>query len=56
VLGRFIDPDIRPTSNLDSDFYRYDIRSGSWELISADTKMEGGVRRGLFFKLASIDV
>ena len=39
VLGRYIDPDIRPTSNLDCDFYRYDVKTNVWELVSKDTKV-----------------
>ena len=27
---------------LQSDFYRYDLNSGTWELISEDTAKDGG--------------
>ena len=39
VLGKYIDPDIRPTSNLDCDFYRYDTATSEWSLVSTDTKV-----------------
>ncbi|RKP20511.1 muskelin 1, intracellular mediator kelch motif-containing protein [Rozella allomycis CSF55] len=39
VLGRYIDPDIRPTSNLESDFFKYDINTRKWHCITPDTKV-----------------
>eukprot|EP01137_Pigoraptor_chileana_P006051 Opistho-2@49948 len=42
TLGRYVDPESRGSCNLKSDFYRYDIDSGTWTLISADTAEQAG--------------
>jgi len=42
TLGRYLDSETRANSDLRSDFYRYDLNTGAWELISEDTAKEGG--------------
>eukprot|EP01135_Chromosphaera_perkinsii_P004865 Nk52_evm11s301 gene=Nk52_evmTU11s301 len=42
TLGRYVDPESRATSNLKSDFFRYDIQLGTWAQLSANTANEGG--------------
>lgn len=42
VLGRYVDQESRANSNLESDFYRYDVERGIWSKVSGNTAAEGG--------------
>ncbi|KNC72937.1 hypothetical protein SARC_14502, partial [Sphaeroforma arctica JP610] len=42
LLGRYLEVDGRATKNIQSDFYRYDVDSGQWNLLSSDTGADGG--------------
>ncbi|KAG5460103.1 MAG: hypothetical protein BJ554DRAFT_7892 [Olpidium bornovanus] len=42
VLGRYVDQESRANTNLDSDFYRYDVARGTWFKISGNTAADGG--------------
>lgn len=42
TLGKYVDPDSRPNIQLDSDFWKYDILTGTWAKISLNTAQEGG--------------
>ncbi|TPX71748.1 hypothetical protein SpCBS45565_g00878 [Spizellomyces sp. 'palustris'] len=42
TLGRYVDPDSRPNVNLESDFWRFDVASGTWTRISINTAEEAG--------------
>eukprot|EP00794_Sanderia_malayensis_P006101 gene6101-6805_t len=42
TLGRYLDSETRATANLKSDFYKYDLRDGHWQIISEDTAEDGG--------------
>lgn len=44
VLGKYVDTEARQVLSLRSDFFRYDIASNSWTLLSADTSQMGGPR------------
>ncbi|KAI9137613.1 Muskelin N-terminus-domain-containing protein [Paraphysoderma sedebokerense] len=41
-LGRYVDVESRPHTNLDSDFWRYDTISHKWYRISSNTAADGG--------------
>lgn len=42
VLGKYVDPETRANTQLNSDFFCFDIRKGEWIKISEDTKCEDG--------------
>uniref|UniRef100_A0A8C4QGM5 Muskelin 1, intracellular mediator containing kelch motifs n=1 Tax=Eptatretus burgeri TaxID=7764 RepID=A0A8C4QGM5_EPTBU len=42
TLGRYLESTVRSTNSLRSDFFRYDIGTACWELLSADTAADGG--------------
>ncbi|KAK9765181.1 hypothetical protein K7432_006694 [Basidiobolus ranarum] len=42
VLGRYVDIETRANSNLESDFYRYNVTEGKWSCLSRNTKSEEG--------------
>ena len=42
TLGRYLDSNLRVTTNLKSDFYMYDIDTNKWALITEDTTSLGG--------------
>ena len=47
ILGRYIDPERRTSTTLDSpnlpcDFYRYTLADGTWMKLSGDVRAEGG--------------
>ncbi|XP_004345468.2 muskelin 1 [Capsaspora owczarzaki ATCC 30864] len=52
VLGRYMESDISPASELTSDFYMYDIDSATWQLIAADTWSAGGPSLAYDFQMA----
>lgn len=39
MLGKYIDPDLRPTSNLAADMFIYDVPLARWTRLSADTRV-----------------
>uniref|UniRef100_G3S6N7 Muskelin 1 n=1 Tax=Gorilla gorilla gorilla TaxID=9595 RepID=G3S6N7_GORGO len=42
TLGRYLDSSVRNSKSLKSDFYRYDIDTNTWMLLSEDTAADGG--------------
>ncbi|CAG5036140.1 unnamed protein product [Parnassius apollo] len=44
TLGRYLDNAQRVPSNMNSDLYMYDVRSGEWSLVCGDTAAAGGPR------------
>uniref|UniRef100_A0A670YWJ5 Muskelin 1 n=1 Tax=Pseudonaja textilis TaxID=8673 RepID=A0A670YWJ5_PSETE len=42
TLGRYLDSSVRNSKSLKSDFYRYDIDTNTWMLLSEDTATDGG--------------
>lgn len=42
TLGRYLDSSVRNSKSLKSDFYRYDIDTNIWMLLSEDTAADGG--------------
>ncbi|XP_048465952.1 muskelin [Rhincodon typus] len=42
TLGRYLDSSVRNSKSLKSDFYRYDIDTNKWTLLSEDTATDGG--------------
>ncbi|XP_066911646.1 muskelin-like [Clytia hemisphaerica] len=42
LLGRFLDGTARGQIEVKSDFYRYDLDTGVWEVLSTDTHSDGG--------------
>ena len=42
TLGKYVDPDSRPNTELDSDFWKYEVRNDRWIRISSNTAAEGG--------------
>ena len=42
MLGRYLDAGERAQVELFSDFYKYDLDTGLWELLSEDTAADGG--------------
>lgn len=42
TLGRYLDSSVRNSKSLKSDFYRYDIDTNTWSLLSEDTAADGG--------------
>ncbi|PIO30504.1 hypothetical protein AB205_0017180 [Aquarana catesbeiana] len=42
TLGRYLDSSVRNSKSLKSDFYRYDIDTNTWTLLSEDTSADGG--------------
>ncbi|ORX89838.1 hypothetical protein K493DRAFT_64679 [Basidiobolus meristosporus CBS 931.73] len=42
VLGRYVDVETRANTNLESDFYRYNVVEKKWTCISRNTKAEHG--------------
>lgn len=42
TLGRYLDSSVRNSKSLKSDFYRYDIDTNTWTLLSEDTAADGG--------------
>jgi hypothetical protein len=42
VLGRYIDPQSRPNSNCESDFYRFDVATRQWFQVCENTAAAGG--------------
>ncbi|XP_019501631.1 PREDICTED: muskelin [Hipposideros armiger] len=42
TLGRYLDSSVRNSKSLKSDFYRYDIDTNTWLLLSEDTAADGG--------------
>lgn len=41
-MGRYLDSSVRNSKSLKSDFYRYDIDTNTWMLLSEDTAADGG--------------
>ena len=44
LLGKYMDIDTRKVRPLSSDFYRYDVATHVWTLLSGDTAATGGPR------------
>lgn len=42
TFGKYVDPDSRPNTQLDSDFWKYDVVYDKWTKISSNTALEGG--------------
>jgi N-acetylneuraminic acid mutarotase len=42
VLGRYVEPDVLPNYPLENDFWRYDVSSKTWKLLSRNTVNDGG--------------
>ncbi|RXM28953.1 Muskelin [Acipenser ruthenus] len=42
TLGRYLDSSVRNSKSLKSDFYRYDIDTNTWTLLSEDTSADVG--------------
>ncbi|KAK9767545.1 hypothetical protein K7432_002597 [Basidiobolus ranarum] len=42
VLGRYVDVETRANTNLESDFYLYNVVEDKWTCLSRNTKIEGG--------------
>ena len=50
ALGRYVDPKTAKEQNLKGDFYRFDIASSTWFLLSADTEKDGGTADSVEFR------
>jgi len=42
LLGRFLDATARGHIQMKSDFYKYDLDTGVWDVLSTDTHADGG--------------
>ncbi|XP_012567064.2 muskelin isoform X1 [Hydra vulgaris] len=42
ILGRYLDAEERLNLDIKSDFFRYGLDTGLWEIVSSDTYSEGG--------------
>lgn len=56
TLGRYLDSSVRNSKSLKSDFYRYDIDTNTWMLLSEDTAADGGPKLVFDHQVSYTDV